>query len=921
MRDDRWTAASERWFTQLLRLYPADFRDTMGEALVEAYRDRAREALSRGGILPLAGVWLRALMDAIRNGIGERTTPAVSWRRGGNWGRDIELVTRRLVRAPMFVAVTVATLTVGLGMFAVVYTAVQKVLVAPMPFKDPEELYFVWRDYGTVTDLKRGALAASDIAELQRAGGVIEGAAGLAQYFGGIFSARAGAEPMEIPVTVVSPNIFELLGTPIAIGRGFAPNEVGPGRRGVIVLAYEMWNRLGADSSLVGSEVTLNGRQYTVIGVLPPKFALVRNEATGPPKRADAYVTFEYHVAQMQPNSAQFHSALIRVRHGIAPLRVTAAVGAVGRVIDRRDFNSRGLTLYPVGQKDDLVTPIKPALLVLGANGAAIMRATLGEGAALGLVGGALGALVAIWGTRALVALAPIDLPRREAIAIDWGIAAVVVTVGVLLGLVAATAPAIWAARAPLASLLAGSAVRGGGGHGRLRRGMVVVQVAFSLVLLSSGGLVVRSLEQLLKADPGFDSEGILTVRVRTPPEYFPLQSDIVAFQDRVQSALASLPGVIAASATSTLPLTAGGNQDVIGIPGAPGNTGDAKRDEVLVDVIGARAGFVDIMGMRLLAGRTFEPARRAGVPEVVIDNHLAQQFFPGGGAIGAKIPFGKSQLTIVGVVQQARLYDLHRDGRPQIYLRTEDWGYRPLFYVMRTERDPRSLLPDVRAAVRRIEPRVAVGDDRTMDEIVGNALRQQRTSATLITAFALGAVLLAAMGLFGVVAGSVTRRRLELAVRLALGADHHRVLRLVLGEGAVLVGLGILIAAPGIYVAGRLIQGTLVGVSPLDAITLAGGTVALALITMAHLLCTGATCAPHRAVAAASGGMNHDSVDRAAECRDDLCVSGPPVGTGEAPAAGSGSGIAHAQRDRRTGDPGRQEGFARDAGRQDGTA
>jgi putative ABC transport system permease protein len=605
-----------------------------------------------------------------------------------------------------------------------------------------------------------------------------------------------------------------------------------------------------------------------VIGVLPKGFAFVRHEALGPPQRADAYTTFGVHLKDMPP-TAPGYSALVRVRPGTSPQAAAAAIDAVGRAIDARDFSGRGLTLYAVGLKQDLVSGVRPALVVLGAAGcvlalmltvnlggvllaraaqrehefavcralgasdAAVMRATFLEGGVLGLAGGALGALAAICGTRAILAVAPLELPRREALAMDWSSGLVIAGVGLLLGLLAATVPALWAARASLSSLLASSAVRGGGGHGRTRRGMIVAQVALSLVLLSSGGLVVRSFEHLLRSDPGFKPAGVFTVRVRTPPEYFPQASDAAAFQDRVQAALAALPGVTGASATSTLPLTAASQQDMIRIPGAPGNTGDAQRDAVLVDVIGVRAGYVEAMGMRLLAGRTFEAARTNGVREAMVDSAFARRFFPGQSALGASIPYGKSSLTIVGVVEQARLYDLHQDGRPQLYRRTEDWGYRPLYYAMRTGREPRALLPEVTAAVWRIEPRVAVGEPRTMQEIVENMLRQQRTSAALITGFALGALLLAAMGLFGVVAGSVTRRRRELAVRLALGADHRRALGLVLREGALLVGIGVLIGLPGVFAAGRLIRGVLVGVSPSDPLTLASVALGLAIVTL----------------------------------------------------------------------------------------
>ena len=237
-------------------------------------------------------------------------------------------------------------------------------------------------------------------------------------------------------------------------------------------------------------------------------------------------------------------------------------------------------------------------------------------------------------------ALSPLDLPRRDAIVLDWQIGAVMIALGVLLGVLAALMPATWASRASLSSLLASSNVRGGGGHGRMRRGMVIAQIALSLVLLSSGGLVVRSLERLLAADPGFNPEGVLTFRVRSPPEFFPQPADMIRFQDGVERALAEIPGVIDASAASSLPLTAAGAEMAITIPGAPGNTGDEERDRVIVDQIGTRASYVKLMGMRIVEGRAFDPLRREGFREALIDSRLAAQLFPGGASpIGAIIP------------------------------------------------------------------------------------------------------------------------------------------------------------------------------------------------------------------------------------------------------------------------------------------
>jgi putative ABC transport system permease protein len=241
-------------------------------------------------------------------------------------------------------------------------------------------------------------------------------------------------------------------------------------------------------------------------------------------------------------------------------------------------------------------------------------------------------------------------------------------------------------------------------------------------------------------------------------------------------------------------------------------------------------------MGIRLVAGRSFERTRQPEVREAVIDRKLADQFFPNASALGTTIPFGNDAppLTIVGVIEQPRLYDVHEDGRPMVLLRAEDFGYRNLSFVVRTTRDPKTLIPDVRAAVRQINPQLAIADVRPMTEIVGDSLRQQRTSAVLVSGFALGALLLSAMGVFGVISGSVTRRRHELAVRLALGADHGRLLRLVLLDGARLVALGILIGAPGIYAARGLLSGVLVGVSPYDPATLAAVGTGLAVVALA---------------------------------------------------------------------------------------
>jgi putative ABC transport system permease protein len=870
MSDERWMRASARWARLLLHLYPRDFRDEMGMGVVETYLDHCRAAVRRGGLVALSGVWAKAFVDSLHNGVAERLRPAVAWRRSGDWGLDAQRAVRRLVRTPLFAVAMLGTLTVGLGAFATVYTVVDRVLLAPLPYDRPDDLHFVWRNY-TWVPFERGWVGGTDVVALQAAGGAIEGAVGLRTERMTMTHGTDG-EPAEVPIMLSTPNLFRVLGVQPARGRGFAPNEGGPGRPPVMVLSDNLWrDRFGADPSVIGSEVRLDGRPFTVIGVAQPGFRFKRHASEGPPESADAYITFEMNLATTSPNSGAF-AVLVRSRAGTTPERFAAAVGAVGAMIDRRDFRSRGLKLYPVGAKGDLVARVRPALIVLGAAGAflvlvlavnlatlllarvaqrerefaisralganhvAVARATLFEGGLLGLMGGVGGTLVAVWGTRVLVAIAPADLPRREAIGVDWRIATVVIAVGAVLGVVAALLPAMWATRTRLMSLLANANVRGGGGHGRMRRAMVVVQVALSLVLLTTGGLVVRSFERLLRANPGFDATGVLTMRIPVSAARYETPPQSTALHERLEREIAALPGVTAIGAASALPLTAGVDQAGIQLPGAPGNTGDKEHDGPLADYIPARGRYFEALGIRLVAGRLFAPGLKPGVNEVLIDRTLAEEFYPTGSPVGARINIDGDSGTVSGVIEHARQYDIHKNGRYQVYIRNEYNGYRSLSYAIKANRSPTDLTAEVRAAVHRVDPQLAIANLRPMEDVVDDSLRQQRLSAVLIAGFSLGALSLAAMGLFGVVSAAVNRRRHEIAVRLALGADHRSVRRLLLREGAGLVLGGVMLGVPGIYLAGRAVAGALVGVSPFDATTL--GAVAAGLVVVALAAC-----------------------------------------------------------------------------------
>ncbi|HEY6343388.1 MAG TPA: ABC transporter permease [Bryobacteraceae bacterium] len=558
-------SSADGWFRLLLRFYPPDFRDEMGGGLLDAYHRQAEEAKKRGS-MRVAAVWLAALKDSLWNGLGERIKPAVEWRRRGDWGRDMELVTRRLRQKPLFFTAVLGTLTVGLGTFAVVYTAVDKILLEPLPYRDPGGLYKVWVDVPRL-NLHEGQLVAPDVYQLAKSGGPIQDAAFL-NCGNAAIPANDNRDAFHINAMSASSNILDVLGARPAMGRAFRHDD-GDINPAPIILSDAMWKRLGASPNVVGSPLRIGPDTHTVIGVMPPDFAFSCSIS----QRTDVYAALN--LEHGQGNGSWL--TVLRARPDASPEQVRQAVQAFGQnLAEREPDKHRGFALYAVGLLEDLVKSVRPALLALsfaafflllvltvnlaslllaraaerekefavsralGASGPAIVHATLAEGTLLGFLGGVAGALAGIWGTRLLVALGPLDLPRRETIALDWKIALIVVVVGALLGLSAAAVPAVWSARISLSSLLSASATRGGARAGRMRRSLIAAQIALSLVLLSTGGLVVRSFERLVFTDPGFRSAGVLSLRLSTI--VFTKEQDAASFLDRTTAALQAVP-------------------------------------------------------------------------------------------------------------------------------------------------------------------------------------------------------------------------------------------------------------------------------------------------------------------------------------------------------------------------------------------
>lgn len=861
---------SGRLVRVLLRLYPREFRERFGREMEDAYRAQAsarRRADGRGGLLRL---WVRTATGMVAGAAAEWTTTT---RTGGGtmdrWTQEIGQAVRRLARAPAFTALTVATLGLGVGAFTAVWAVVDSVLLEPMPYDDPEELAWVWRDYAWL-DLPRGWLGGPDLAWMQESE-VFEAVSALRTESQAL-TVPWGDEPREVRTLLTSAGFFDLLGVEPAIGRGFAPGEDGPGAPAVAVLDHDFWLRaFGGDPALVGREIVLDGETTRVVGILPERFDFVTPTSLGSPVGAEVYVPVRMALAELDPYNGMF-AGVVRTAEGVTP---AAVEGTLARIADRVDegWSTDELRLWASPMQEELVAEVRPALLaiagaagflllVLAANLATLLlartaareretavRAALGAGRAsvagivlaeallLALAGGVVAILVGGRGADLLAGFAADSLPRAAAIHLDGS--------GILLALAVTGLLAVLSAAGPVARALrmrTGPALREGGARSgasvrqvRARSGLVVAQVALSVVLLVGAGLLARSLAGLLAADPGFEPGETLTFRLSLEGASYPDDAAVLSFTDLLLDRLEALPGVDAVAVADALPLTAGASQSNLPFVDAPGLRSAEEGDEPFVDRFRVSAGYFEAVGLRLVEGRAFH-AHEWGDDgrAVVIDDVLARRTHPGGSGLGARVVLGPDTATVVGVVDQARLYDVHRDDRPQVYI---PWSWNPAGAVtvaMRTRRDPRALLEPARAVVHGLDGGVPVSDVRTLDGIAAAALDDDRLNLTLVGTFALAALLLASLGIYGVVAHAVVRRRPEIGVRLALGAEAGGIVRMVVSQGLRLVLAGAVLGVVGAAFAARLLASLLYGVEPMDLPTYAG--VVLLLVGIATL-------------------------------------------------------------------------------------
>ncbi len=779
--------------------------------------------------------------------------------------RNAGYALRLLARAPGFAAVSIATLALGIGASTAIFSIVDGVLLRPLRFANPEQLVMIRPTTGA-------RLSAGYLHDWRLESRTL---ADMAGWYDLRANLTGDGEPLELKVDRVTVNFFALLGAPPVIGRTFtATSDLGQVEPEA-VMSYGLWQRrYGGDPRVIGRRISIDGEPITVVGVMPAGFAIRTTELAE--SRSDLWLPL-----RLVPGTRRGMGGTLHVIGRLTPQATRDQAQAELAVIARRleDANpsySRDWGVQALPLLDATVMEVRPILLLLfggvgillliacsnvtnlvlaraagrqtefairlsiGASGARLLRQSLAEGLVLSTIGGLFGVVLAIWGTRALVASLPsgLDMPRTREIGIDGRMLgfAVLVTVAtaMVIGLVPAIVSTRSAALAALKDVTRGSSTTRG--RARLASGLVVSEVALAIVLLAGAGLLARSFYELTRVQPGFNADGVVTLRTTLGVAKYDADDRIRAFNDELVARTQALPGVRAVGTINYLPLSNSARADRFEIVGRP----EARLEDqkfALTAVISGR--YFEAMQIPLIRGRVPNANDTAATePVFVIDEGLAREYWPGRDPIGERLswsmaPARKTPLTgqIIGVVGSVRWTGLTGKAWSSAYIWFPNLPGREISVVARTTGDPSAVAAPMAAVVSAIDPNQPVSDVRVMGELVSAELARPRFTMLLLGVFAAAALLLAALGLYGVLAFAVVQRTREIGIRVALGAQARDVLHLVIRRGALLIGAGLLIGLASALALGRFVVTLLYGVTPRDLPTLAAVTVFLVVI------------------------------------------------------------------------------------------
>jgi putative ABC transport system permease protein len=784
--------------------------------------------------------------------------------------QDLKYGVRMLTKSPGFTAVAVIALALGIGANTAIFSVVNAVLIRSLPFKDPDRLVMVW-EKNRPRNRDQNVISPANYLDWQDQNTVFE-------QMSAVFDYRANLtgvdDPEELPTQVVTANFFDLLGVNAALGRTFVAEEGMEGHDNVAVLGQSLWKRrFGGDPAMVGNTIKLSGQDFTVIGIAPPDFQFLIKGGSLTGKQAELWMPMTF-----SPNSrvrrGRHMTAVARIKPGITLAQAQADMDGIAANLEKQyvEFNTGwGVNLVPL--RTQLVGAIRPALLVLlgavafvlliacanvanlllaraatrqreiairtalGAGRWRVIRQLLTEATVLAALGGGFGLLLAMWGVDLLLALTPKDLLGLQRVGIDYRVLGFTFAVSVLTGVLFGLAPALEASRPNLnESLKEGGrgAVTGGRSH-RLRDLFVVAEIALALVLLIGSGLMIRSFARLQSVDPGFDANSLLTARVLLPNLRYGQDPQCKAFFKQLTERVAALPGVRSVGTVSYLPIAGLGAATRFDIEGRPPLP---PGQQLVGDVRVVDGGYFGTMRIPLLRGRTFSERELTDESHVVVINEtMARDYFPGEDPIGKRVTISMKDENvpseIIGVVRDARYVALDTAVRPMTYWPYPELVYSGMTLVVRTEGEPLALAEAVRREVLAIDNDQPIADVRTMEAWVSDSVSKARFSTMLLGIFAGVALLLAAVGIFGVMSYAVSERTHEIGLRMALGAQTSDVLALVVRQGMVLALIGVGIGLGAAFVLTRVLASLLYGVSATDPLTFAVIAVLLASVAL----------------------------------------------------------------------------------------
>ena len=776
-----------------------------------------------------------------------------------NWLTDLRYGARLLLRAPGFTIIAIATLAIGIGANTAIFSVVNTLLLQRLPYGEPERLVVVW-EHNLPRDRQNNVVSPGNYLHWRELNQAFEDIAAVGLTFN--LTLTGTGDPVEVPFQYVTANFFPIVGVQPALGRPFTADEDRPNAR-VAVISDRLWRtRLNADPAILTRGITLQGETYTVTGVMPPGFSFLD-------KTVDVWVAVGF-TAQARTPRGRWLATVAKLKPGVTIADAQRDMTRVAGEMTRRfpDFNT-GWTARVVPLREQMTGDIKPALLVLlgavafvlliacanvanlllaratarsrelavraalGAGRGRIVRQLFAESLVLAAAGGITGLLLAWWLVQLLRAYVADAVPvqRLDAVSIDGTVLLFTLAAALLSGLVFGLLPALTASGTTLTDSLkeggrTGSSARGG----RTRATLVVAEIALALVLLVGAGLLVRSFARLTSVEAGFDAEQTLSMRVSLPSARYRDAAARTQFYRELVARIAALPGVQSTGAISFLPLTGLGSATSYEAVGQPTPLGQ----EPVTDVRVITGDYFKALGIPLLRGRLFdENAAPDAANKVIVNETLARVHWPGEDPIGKRIKVSwrdNIEDEIIGVVGDVRMSELNTAARSAIYWPHAREAYGSMTLAVRGTGDPTTA---IRAILRERDPDLALADVRSMDAVVARSVAQRRITMVLLGIFAGAALLLAAIGIYGVIAYSVMQRTQEIGIRVALGAQRGDVLRMIVRNAAALAAAGVLIGAGGALFLTRLMRDLLFGVEPFDPVTFVAVALLLTLVAL----------------------------------------------------------------------------------------